>query len=224
MQWITLVTIALGSGVISSLITSIINGYFTSRSLTRTIVHQTKQTALTLHAQVEQAHWNDARALRDTRRERLRASYAALIAGVQELYNLATLTERRDMRFLPVNSMEDRQRRIENTRQQAASILQDANKQHQLLVLEGGTQEFVTTYLVALDAFQKHRNMHHYNENGQGSFSEEQIKAEFARLLAAREKLDEMARNHLAALDQPIPALPISCQEPKLRRPEADKF
>jgi hypothetical protein len=185
-----------------------INGYFTSRSLNKTIEHQATQTRLTLDAQLGQAHWSDARALRDAKRERIYAAYSALLDQSQALFTWVAVQEGFVQEFMPATASLPLDGFSQELRLRAASLMAESRKQLSALALEGDTGKVFNAASGVMHAYSRYLNMYLENHQQPGTFSPDQLRAEYSQLLVQGVLVQKLAREHLAEFEQPIPARP----------------
>lgn len=167
-----------------------------------TLAHQADQTRQTIANQADQARLTDARALRDAKRERLRASYAAVLEAAHQMNGLTGA----GLKYMPHWTEDETEWRMAAQRQQAAPIIQ-AVQQHMIaLTLETDAMAFNAAWLDYLDAFWKVWQMRGHNQRQADIFGDDDIEAEQTRMTAGLERLEGMAREQLGTLDRPFPA------------------
>jgi hypothetical protein len=214
------VTLILTSAVASAIVTATVNGFVTWKNQTRTINHQAEQTRLTLThqadqtrqaiaqqadqtrltlgTQTEQARLTDARALRDAKRERLRAIYQPVLAAAWAMNDL--LIEQKI--GYEGDTPEKVEARLGALRKQAGG---DVNASLVALALERDVTAVHELFRSLRRDFAHHQRARFISTDRRDVDWDQVHDLEF-RVQGQVTALERMARDQLAAYDRPLPA------------------
>lgn len=198
---------AVVGAVVAAIVTAVFTFINTSRQLKsqreqtdKTIEHQAVQTRLTLTQQAELARLADQRALRDAKRERLRSAYVSVLVGAQAFYNLML-----DPSMLFPNDTPDQVAANANIVKQRAAAQMDVSRTFWELLIETDATEFVKAYWAVLTAYRDYSECLKVRQRGQGNVTDKDLQGFRDVAKAEREKMEAIARQHLAELDRPLP-------------------